>query len=167
MPVATAQYAGILPKITYKLCPQCGAEAFVEHGTTITCINNHIWTHPDMSAFECCDPVTVSVGLVTPVGDPGFHAILREMGRLYDKKQADYGTAEDPFANYRSSEDIGIPAWKNAFLRTTEKVNRVKSFIRNGKLANESIEDAFMDIAVTAMISLLTYRQNLAKENPL
>lgn len=92
-------------------------------------------------------------------GDPRFHATLKEMGELHDRKQQDYGSASDPFANYRSSEDIGIPAWKNAFLRTTEKVNRVKSFIRNGNLANEGVEDAFMDIAVTAIISLVTYRE--------
>lgn len=100
-----------------------------------------------------------------PSGCPKFHAILEEMGKLHDRKQADYGTDSDPFANYRSSEDIGIPAWKNAFLRTTEKVNRVKSFIRNGKLENEGIEDAFMDIAVTAIISLVTYRELYGKEN--
>jgi hypothetical protein len=57
MPVATAQYAGILPSGLFRTdrrCPQCGVEAFVDHGTIITCINNHIWTHPDMTAFECC-----------------------------------------------------------------------------------------------------------------
>ena len=99
-----------------------------------------------------------------PPGDPDFHAVLKEMGEVHSKKQADYGTIEDPYANYRSSEDIGIPAWKNAFLRTTEKVNRVKSFIRNGKLENEGIEDAFMDIAVTAIISLVTYREQREKK---
>jgi hypothetical protein len=119
-----------------------------------------------MSAIGFCgEPVDeIIADVVSPKGDPGFHAILAEMGTLHDKKQADYGTPGDPFANYRSSEDIGIPAWKNAFLRTTEKVNRVKSFIRNGRLENEGIEDAFMDIAVTAIISLLTYRQDKEKK---
>ena len=92
-------------------------------------------------------------------GDPRFHAILKEIGSLHDRKQADYGTDADPFANYRSSEEIGIPAWQNAFMRSMEKTNRVKSFIRNGRLANEGVEDAFMDLATCAIIALLEYRE--------
>jgi hypothetical protein len=99
-------------------------------------------------------------------GDPRFHALLKQLGELHDRKQADYGTPEDPFANYRAAEDIGIPAWKNAFMRGIEKVNRIKAFIRNGKLANEGVEDAFMDLAVCSMIALIEYRSLPVKENP-
>jgi hypothetical protein len=91
-------------------------------------------------------------------GDPRFLQLLQDLAELHAKKQQDYGSPEDPFANYAAAEDIGIPAWKNAFLRGIEKVNRIKSFIRNGKLANEGVEDAFKDMAVCAMIALIKYR---------
>jgi len=97
-------------------------------------------------------------------GDPRFHGILKEMGSLHDRKQTDYGTDADPFANYRSSEEIGIPAWKNAFMRSMEKTNRIKSFIRNGRLANEGVEDAFLDLATCAIIALLEFRETVDKE---
>lgn len=124
---------------------------------------DHIY-HAGCTCPKCLPMVCGTAGEVRPRGSEAYHDILRQMGEMHAKKQADYGTPEDPYANYRSSEDIGIPAWKNSFLRTTEKVNRVKSFIRNGRLENEGIEDAFMDIAVTAIISLVTWREDQAKE---
>src|SRR5690242_20476207 len=36
-----------------------------------------------------------------------FHDILAELGELHDRKQADYGRGDDPFANVRASEEIG------------------------------------------------------------
>lgn len=32
-----------------------------------------------------------------------FHEILEELGALHDKKQMDYGRADDPFANINAS----------------------------------------------------------------
>lgn len=104
-------------------------------------------------------PIANVVANYKPTGDPRFHALLKQLGELHDRKQQDYGTSDDPFANYRAAEDIGIPAWKNAFMRGIEKVNRIKAFIRNGKLANEGVEDAFMDLAVIAMIALIEFRE--------
>ena len=38
-------------------------------------------------------------------GDPRFHYELARLGDLHDKKQVDYGTDNDPFANVRGSQD--------------------------------------------------------------
>src|SRR5207245_10917894 len=38
-----------------------------------------------------------------------FHQILKELGELHDKKQADYGRGDDPFANVRASTEWGVP----------------------------------------------------------
>lgn len=92
-------------------------------------------------------------------GDPRFHAILREMGALHDKKQADYGTPGDPFANVRASEDWGIPGWIGGLVRANDKMKRLKNFARKGALHNESAEDSMIDIAVYAIISLVLYRE--------
>jgi hypothetical protein len=92
-------------------------------------------------------------------GDPRFHALLKEIADLHDKKQEDYGTDGDPFANVRASRDFGVSPWIGAVIRLHDKVIRLKSFSRRGVLANESVEDSLLDIAVYALIALVLYRE--------
>ncbi len=40
-----------------------------------------------------------------PRGSESFHALLKEMGELHDRKQEDYGTDGDPFANVRGATE--------------------------------------------------------------
>jgi len=82
-----------------------------------------------------------------------FDDRLVDMQRTHAKKQADYGTDQDEYANYTSSEEFGIPAWLNAVLRVREKLNRVATFVNKGELQNESIEDALRDIATGGAIA--------------
>lgn len=92
-------------------------------------------------------------------GSARFHEILAELGALHDKKQADYGSDTDPFANVRASGEWGIQPWVGALLRLNDKVKRLQQFARKGMLANESAEDSFRDIAVYAIIGLVLYEQ--------
>lgn len=89
-----------------------------------------------------------------------FHQILTELGELHDRKQQDYGRDSDPFANVRGSEDWGMPAWVGAMVRATDKVRRLQTYARKGELANESVEDAFMDLAVYAVIAMVLWEQD-------
>lgn len=93
------------------------------------------------------------------VGDPRFHQLLHEIGTLHDKKQSDYGTGQDPFANVRASEFFGIPAWVGSLMRLNDKVHRLQNYAQKGVLENESAEDSMMDIAVYALIALVLYRE--------
>lgn len=88
-----------------------------------------------------------------------FHAILKELGDLHDKKQQDYGRSDDPFANIRASLDWGIPPHVGALLRMNDKVRRLQSWIVNGTLANEGAEDSMRDIAVYAIIALVLHEE--------
>lgn len=88
-----------------------------------------------------------------------FHELLAELGRLHDLKQADYGKDEDPFANVRSSEEWGVAPWVGAMVRLNDKVKRLQSFVRNGSLNNEGVEDSLRDIAVYAVIALVLWEQ--------
>lgn len=98
---------------------------------------------------------------VTPrKGDSRFHQVLAEMGTLHDKKQLDYGAEGDPFANVRSSESWGIPAWQGAMIRACDKVKRLQSFAKNGTLANEGVEDSLIDLANYAVIALVLHRES-------
>lgn len=92
-------------------------------------------------------------------GSERFHAILNELGELHDRKQADYGSPSDPFANVRSSEEFGVPAWVGAVIRGNDKMSRIKSFVRRGELLNESLEDSLRDLAVYAVIALVLYEE--------
>ena len=89
-----------------------------------------------------------------------FHDILKKLGELHDKKQRDYGTDADPFNNIRASaKEWGIPAWVGAMLRATDKVRRLQKFADKGELANESVIDAFDDLAVYAVIARVMYEE--------
>jgi hypothetical protein len=88
-----------------------------------------------------------------------FHELLAEAGRLHDKKQADYGRTDDPFANVRASEEWGIDGWVGAMVRATDKVRRLQTLAQRGSLSNESAADAFMDLAVYALIARILYEQ--------
>ncbi len=90
-------------------------------------------------------------------GDPRLHELLTEIGELHDRKQEDYGTDNDPFANVRASELWGIPAWVGAMIRLNDKVKRLQALALRGRLANESPKDSFMDIAVYALIASILY----------
>jgi len=95
-----------------------------------------------------------------------FHEILRELGALHDKKQKDYGTDTDPFANVRGSTEWGVPAWVGALVRANDKIKRLQSFARKGVLANESVQDSLRDLAVYAVISLVLYEQEAKDGDP-
>lgn len=86
-----------------------------------------------------------------------FHAVLRELARLHDRKRRDYGRDDDPFANVRAAEEWGIPGWVGAMNRATDKIHRLQAFARTGRLANEGVVDSFRDLAVYAVIAEVLY----------
>jgi len=86
-----------------------------------------------------------------------FSEVLAEMQAMHDRKSQDYGVQADPFANVRASEDFGIPGWLGTIVRLNDKITRIKSFAKNGSLANESLRDSLIDIAVYAAIAVALY----------
>lgn len=99
-------------------------------------------------------------------GSERFHAILKEMGELHDKKQQDYGSSSDPFANVRASEEWGPVPWVGAMIRATDKLRRLQTFARKGTLANEGARDSFIDLAVYAIIALVLYEEESDRPQP-
>lgn len=88
-----------------------------------------------------------------------FHELLKVAGETHDRKQADYGRGNDPFANVRASEDWGVSGWVGALIRLNDKVKRLQSLSQKGYLANESAFDSLMDIAVYALIAYVLLEQ--------
>lgn len=99
----------------------------------------------------------VSVTVMT-----SFTQVLDEIKALHDKKQADYGTEDDQFANIRASELFGFPAWVGAVMRAQDKIHRIQTFSRKGRLVNETVEDSLLDLAVYAVIALAMHREEEA-----
>lgn len=91
-----------------------------------------------------------------------FKAQLDALWALHRKKAADYGTDNDPLRNIRASEEVGIEAWRGAWLRAKDKVKRIDTYCTKGRLANEGVEDSFVDLAAYAIISALLFREKSA-----
>lgn len=81
-----------------------------------------------------------------------FAALCDEMKEVHMKKAHDYGIDDDPHANFNQAVDFGIDPFVGLMLRLNDKVTRVKNFVKKGRLANESVEDALRDISVYANI---------------
>jgi hypothetical protein len=88
-----------------------------------------------------------------------FHTILKELGKLHDKKQADYGKPGDPLANVRASEDWGVRPWVGAMIRLSDKIKRLQSYARTGRLLNEGVIDSMNDIPVYGVIAQVLFEQ--------
>lgn len=93
-----------------------------------------------------------------------FYSKLVEAAELCAKKNADYGSTADPFSNFRSAEQIGIPAWKGAWLRAKDKVARIDAFCRTGTLKNEGVLDSFVDLGNYSFLSSVLFEEALESE---
>lgn len=96
---------------------------------------------------------------VTHPSSERFHEILRGLGILHDRKRRDYGRVQDPFANVRAATEWGVADWIGAMIRATDKVRRLQTYARTGELANEGAADAFMDLAVYAVIAQVLWEE--------
>ena len=74
-----------------------------------------------------------------------------KMVEVTQKKNADYtGASEDPFANFKRVEALGITSTEIGFLtRMTDKLCRITSFVQKGELQvkDESVQDTLHDLA--------------------
>ena len=59
------------------------------------------------------------------------------------KKNQDYSSSEDPFANFRLFNELGF------LVRMSDKLSRLKQYIANNKLSveDESVVDTLMDLS--------------------
>lgn len=117
--------------------------------------------------------ISATVGLhgVHPSGQQvffcGHWVLLQELLRiceLHTVKNADYtggNESDDPLANFKDAQDFGIDPLLGLCLRMSDKFARVKTFARTGVLAvsGESVDDAFRDIAVYALLALALRRE--------
>jgi len=81
-----------------------------------------------------------------------FMDILDGIKELHLSKSRDYGTADDPFANIKMTEDFGLPAWIGVAIRMQDKMKRLQSavqqYIKTGtvNMSHDSLLDDFRDL---------------------
>ncbi len=89
-----------------------------------------------------------------------FYDLCDQIKDMHRKKSADYGSATDPLANIRNgAEFVGIEAWRAAMVRLSDKVTRLQTYCRTGRLEHEGVEDTLMDLASYSLLVLLTHRE--------
>lgn len=91
-----------------------------------------------------------------------FFDLCDSMKEMHRRKSRDYGcpSGEDPLANIRNgAKFVGIPAWKGAMVRLSDKVTRLAAYNVTGRLENESLEDNLFDLAAYSLLALLLHRE--------
>jgi len=100
-------------------------------------------------------------------GHPMFYELLTKMAEIHSSKNKDYATGhhKDPLANFKLSKQMGIPAWKGALVRITDKISRLWSFAKKEDYAikSESFEDTLIDLANYSLLCLILYKESKQK----
>ena len=104
-------------------------------------------------------------GLLKPDVHPtsqAFFDLCDALKEMHRRKSRDYGcpSGEDPLANIRNgAKFVGIPSWKGAMVRLSDKVTRLAAYNATGRLENESLEDNLFDLASYSLLALLLHRE--------
>lgn len=77
-------------------------------------------------------------------------------------KQLDYASYKDPLSNFTRSANFGVDPLIGLSLRMSDKMARLESYCKNGKLAveNEGLEDIFKDLIGYSVIALAMLHQD-------
>ena len=95
-----------------------------------------------------------------------FYDLCDGIKQMHASKSSDYGcpTGTDPLANIRNgAKFVGIPAFKAAMVRLSDKVTRLATFNATGKLRFEGVEDTLLDLASYSLLALVLYREEQNK----
>ena len=84
---------------------------------------------------------------------PEIQRTFEKLWQLHVAKDADYA-GQQPLSNFRACERFGVPAWKGALIRMSDKWSRLMSLMEKDgpDVEGESLEDTLDDLAVYAVI---------------
>ena len=88
------------------------------------------------------------------------------------KKNSDYTggkKSNDIFANFRSSEILGVNPVLGIMMRVMDKIQRIRSFTEDGKLevSDESVYDACEDVINYMILAKAMFVEQRKNENDL
>jgi hypothetical protein len=91
-------------------------------------------------------------------GSLPFLELLEEVRQLHLSKSQDYGSESDPLANIRQgAEFVGIEAWRGCMVRVADKVQRLKTFCKTGRLVHEGVRDTLLDLAAYSLLAIVLF----------
>jgi len=121
---------------------------------------------PKMVGYSCCEGQRLrGDSLLSSDVHPtsqAFFDLCDALKEMHRRKSRDYGcpSGEDPLANIRNgAKFVGIPSWKGAMVRLSDKVTRLAAYNATGRLEYESLEDNLFDLASYSLLALLLHRE--------
>jgi hypothetical protein len=91
-------------------------------------------------------------------GSLPFLELLEELRHLHLSKSQDYGSESDPLANIRQgAEFVGIEPWRGCMVRVADKVQRLKTFCKTGRLVHEGVRDTLLDLAAYSLLAIVLF----------
>jgi hypothetical protein len=91
-------------------------------------------------------------------GSLPFLELLEEVRQLHLSKSQDYGSESDPLANIRSGADfVNIEPWRGCLVRVADKVQRLKTYCRTGRLVHEGVRDTLLDLAAYSLLAIVLF----------
>jgi hypothetical protein len=98
---------------------------------------------------------------ITHEQQPGslpFLELLEELRQLHLSKSQDYGSESDPLANIRQgAEFVGIEPWRGCLVRVADKVQRLKTYCRTGRLVHEGVRDTLLDLSAYSLLAIVLF----------
>lgn len=87
-----------------------------------------------------------------------FLELLAEMKALHETKSLDYGSEDDPLANIRTGADfVNIEAWRGCMVRIADKVQRLRTYCRTGRLVHEGVRDTLLDLSAYSLLAIVLF----------
>lgn len=79
---------------------------------------------------------------------------------LIERKNHDYAGVDDPFANFKYAEILGIPVEMAILVRVTDKIARIRNLLgKKSQVKDEAIEDTLLD-AINYLAILKAYLED-------
>ena len=119
---------------------------------------------PKLATVSCCEGKPMRSSRRHPSSD-AFVALLQEMQRLHESKSADYGSEDDPLANVRSGADfVNIEPWRGCMVRIADKVQRLRTYCRTGRLVHEGVRDTLLDLAAYSLLAIVLFDEGRERD---
>jgi hypothetical protein len=91
-------------------------------------------------------------------GSLPFLELLEELRQLHLSKSQDYGSESDPLANIRQgAEFVGIEPWRGCMVRVADKVQRLKTYCKTGRLVHEGVRDTLLDLSAYSLLAIVLF----------
>jgi len=91
-------------------------------------------------------------------GSLPFLELLEELRQLHMSKSQDYGSESDPLANIRQgAEFVGIEPWRGCLVRVADKVQRLRTYCKTGRLVHEGVRDTLLDLSAYSLLAIVLF----------